>query len=381
VTESQVRALFNQIAEGETVPPRVDTQLLLRRGRARLRWRRACLAGAPVLAAAATAAVILAMAAGPFRVGPGPAAAGGGPAAPRQFNPVTPYVSFGWLPAGESLYSGENRPAQVFLAAGARGGLAQWGLSVYARAQCHLTPPPAVLQCPYQGSYATSARLKITGRAPAVDGHRAFWASSGLVWQYARDGWAALTWPGDAPGAHTPRPAMIRTQHEASKIAGRVRFGAATTPLLFPTRLTGLAAQWQISDVYYVPYAGVLRADSYMLTTRTSRYLRHVGDLGVWTNAPYIELHPVAHHYGTCTPHDPASQNTSGIINGYRVVVKRMPIGGVPQQELCAAHADGFWLSIIEFGARPDIEAASLFRHHVQLLGTNPANWTRHPLN
>ena len=173
---------------------------------------------------------------------------------------------------------------------------------------------------------------------------------------------------------------MIRTQHEAIKIAGHVRFGAATTPLLFPTQLTGLAAQWQISDVYYVPYAGVLRADSYMLTTRTSRYLRHVGDLGVWTNAPYIELHPVRHHYGTCTPHDPASQNTSEIINGYRVVVKRMPIGGVPQQELCAAHADGFWLSIIEFGAHPSIEAASLFRHHVQLLGTNPANWTRHPV-
>jgi len=380
VTESQVRTLFHQIAEGEAGPSRVDTQLLLSRGRARLRWRRACLAGAPVLAAVTTAAVVLAMAAGPFRVGPGPAA-GGGPAAPRQFNPVTPYVSFGWLPAGESLYSGENRPTQVFLAAGPRGGLPQWSLSVYARGQCHFTPPPRALQCPYQGADATSARLKITGSAAAVDGRRAFWASAGLVWQYARDGWATLTWPGYAPGTRAPRQVLVRTHHEAIKIAGRVRYGAATTPLLFPAQLTGLAAQWQISDVYYEPYARVLRADSYMLTTRSSRYLRHVGDLGVWTNAPYIQLHPVGHHYVTCTPHDPASQNTSEIINGYRVVVKRMPIGGVPQQELCAAHADGFWLSIIEFGAHPSIEAASLFRHHVQLLGTNPVNWTRHPLN
>jgi hypothetical protein len=330
-----------------------------------------------VLAAAATAAVVLGMAAGPFRVGPGPAA---GPAAPRQFNPVTPYVSFGWLPAGESLYSGENRPAQVFLAAGARGGLPQWDLNVYARGQCHLTAPSS-LQCPYQGRDATSARFKITRRAPAVDGHGAFWAGAGIVWQYARDGWATLTWPAYPPGARTPRQVVVRTQHEAIKIAGHVRYGAATTPLLFPTRLTGLAAQWQISDVYYVPYARVLRADSYMLTTGTSRYLRHVGDLGVWTNAPYFQLHPVAPHYGTCTPHDPASQNTSETINGYRVVVKRMPIGGVPQQELCAAHAGGFWLSIIEFGARPSIGAASLFRHHLRLLGTNPAGWTRHPLN
>jgi hypothetical protein len=373
VTESQVRTLFNQIAEGEAGPSRVDTQLLLRRGRARLRWRRACLAGAPVLAAATTAAVLLAVAAGPFRVGPGPAAAGG-PAAPRQFNPVIPYVSFGWLPTGASLYSGDNRPTQVFLAA--KG----WWLNVYARGQCHLTPPPGALQCPYQGLDRTAARFKITGRAPAVDGHRAFWATAGLVWQYARDGWAALTWPGSAPGVRTPRQVMIRTQHEAIKIAGHVRYGAATTPLLFPARLTGLTPQWQISDVYYEPYDRVLRADSYMLTTRNSRYLRHVGDLGVWTNAPYIQLHP-APRFGTCTPHDPASQNTSEIINGYRVVVKRMPIGGVPQQELCAAHADGFWLSIIEFGAHPSIEAASLFRHHVRLLGTNPANWTRHPLN
>jgi len=380
VTESQVRTLFNQIAEGEPGPPRVDTQLLLRRGRARLRWRRACLAGAPLLAAATTAAVILATAAGPFRVGPGPAATGSGPAAPRQFNPVIPYVSFGWLPAGESLYSGETRPTQAFLAAGGQGTFPYWGLNVYARGQCHLTPPPGALQCPYQGLDRTSARFKTTGRAPAVDGHRAFWAGAGLVWQYARDGWAALTWPAPAPGVRTPRQVTVTRQREAIKIAGHVRFGAATTPLLFPTRLTSLAPHWQISDVYYEPYARVLRAESYLLTTGTSRYLRHVGDLGVWTNAPYIQIHP-APRGGTCTPHDPASQNTSEIINGYRVVVKRMPIGGVAQQELCAAHADGFWLSIIEFGAHPSIDAASLFRHHVRLLGPNPANWTRHPLS
>ena len=104
MTEPQVRALFNQIADGEAAPSRVDTQLALRRGRARLRWRRACVASAPVLAAAAVAVVALAVAAGPGRPGAGPAATG--PAAPRQFNPLIPYVSFGWLPAGQSLEPG-----------------------------------------------------------------------------------------------------------------------------------------------------------------------------------------------------------------------------------------------------------------------------------
>jgi hypothetical protein len=73
-------------------------------------------------------------------------------------------------------------------------------------------------------------------------------------------------------------------------------------------------------------------------------------------------------------------QVSSEIINGYRVVVKRMTIGGAPQQELCAAHAGGFWLSIIEFGPHPTIDVASLFRQHLRLLGTNPANWTKNPL-
>ncbi|HET7247649.1 MAG TPA: hypothetical protein VFJ07_22765, partial [Streptosporangiaceae bacterium] len=96
--------------------------------------------------------------------------------------------------------------------------------------------------------------------------------------------------------------------------------------------------------------------------------------------APYIQIHPVPPG-GTCTPHDPASNNTSEIINGYRVVVKRMTIGGVPEQQLCAAHADGLWLSIIESGPHPPIDVASLFKHYMRLLGTDPANWTSHPLN
>ena len=351
-----------------------------RRGRARRRGgRRRTAWAAPIAAAAAVALVIgLAVAVSNGLFGTPRPARTAPAAAPRQFNPLIPYVSFGWLPAGESLYSGEVRPAQVFLTAGSTT-FPEWELNVYARGRCRLTGPARGLNCPHQGLDGTTARATFTARAPAVNGHSAFWTGTGLAWQYARDGWAALMWSGSGPTARAPRQHMVRWQRQAVKIAGRLRLDAAI-PLVFPTQFTGLPSQWQISDVYYQPQAGVLRPETYTLTTPTARYLPHIGDLGIWTNAPYVQIHP-APRDGTCTPHDPASNNTSEIINGYRVVVKHMAIGGVPEQELCAAHADGFWFSIIESGPHPPIDVASLFKHHMRLLGTNPAKWTSHPLN
>src|ERR1700689_1614568 len=75
--ESQIRTLFTEIADGDPGPLRVDTRLAPRRGRARLRWQRACAVGTPVLAAAAIAFVTLGMGVGTARhgVGPAPAAA------------------------------------------------------------------------------------------------------------------------------------------------------------------------------------------------------------------------------------------------------------------------------------------------------------------
>src|ERR1700722_1164578 len=76
MTESDVRDLFTQIADGEPGTSQVDAQLARRRGRARLRWRRACTAGTPVLAAAAVLAVVIPAASRPPGHAPGPAARG-----------------------------------------------------------------------------------------------------------------------------------------------------------------------------------------------------------------------------------------------------------------------------------------------------------------
>jgi hypothetical protein len=245
-----------------------------------------------------------------------------------------------------------------------------WTLDVYARGQCHLTGSASGLNCP------GSSTLPIRQRAPDVAGHRAFWYSPGLVWQYARGGWAVLGIP--APNLS----AVLHSKElagQALKIARNVRYGMPTR-LVFPARFSGLPSQWQVHNIsYYVPDGGLLRADDYMLTTGSSRFHPRVGDLGVWTDAAYIMVHP-APRKGTCSPHDPATKNTSEIINGYRVVLKRFHIGGLPVQELCGAHADGLWFDIQVFGAHPSIDVATLFKDHMRLLGTNPANWTRNPI-
>jgi hypothetical protein len=207
-----------------------------------------------------------------------------------------------------------------------------------------------------------------------VSGHYAFWAGTDLVWQYARGGWAVLN-------IAVPDFSALRrdkaTQREAIRIAGHLRFGATTPALVYPAQLTGLTSQWRISDMYYVAGSTSLHADTYMLATAASRFYPHVGDQGVWTNAPYVQIHP-SPRTGTCSPHDPSTRNTSEIINGYRVVVKRSSAGGLPEQQVCAARADGLWVSIIEFGRHPAIGVTSLFRH-LRLFGTHLANWTRNP--
>ena len=363
MSESQIRALFAQIADAEPVPSRVDVQLARRRGRVRLRWRRACVAGGSVLAVAAVTA--LAVGVGLVRPGPGPEATG--PTAPRQFSPLVPYVSFGWLPAGESLGQGGIRPTESYMAAGPQGE-PEWTLGVYARGQCHLTGSAGGLSCP------GSSTLPIRQRAPDVAGHRAFWYSPGLVWQYARGGWAVLGIPAGNLSAVLHSKELAG---QALKIARNVRYGVPTQ-LVFLAQFSGLPNHWQVHNIsYYVPDSGLLRADQYMLTTGSSHFHPRVGDTGVWTDAPYIMVHP-APRKGTCSPQDRGSKRT--IIDGYRVVLKRYHLGSLPVQELCGAHADGLWFDIQVFGTHPSINVVALFRDHMRLLGTNPANWTTTPV-
>jgi len=368
--ESQVRALLAEIADGgEAALSQVDVQLARRRGRARLRWRRACMAGTSVLAAVVVAALVVGVL--PGRPGSGPPA---GPAAPRQFNPLVPYLSFGWLPAGDSLLAGGVRPEATYLTAGRTiDAPSTWDLVVYAAGQCHLTGPARELKCSTPALEGLTAR--ITGRAPAVGGHRAFWAGPYLVWPYARGGWAGLLLPISYGSPKLSDAAKRKAaERDAVKIADHVRYGAATPPLVFAAQLTRLPSRWRVSSVYYVPDAGVLRASRFALGTGTPD-LGADGGLEYQTNLPYFSVtDPVASRRSFC------GKSASEIINGYWVVVTHQVAGTASRQNLCAASADGLALYISEFGAHPPINIASLFRDHLRLLGANPANWTRKPI-
>jgi hypothetical protein len=378
--ECQVRALFTEIASSEPGYSQVDTQLAHRRGRARLRWHRACVAGAPALAAAAVAAVALAVsAAGPARPGPGPVSAG--PSAPRQFSPLDPYVSFGWLPAGISLVEGATSRQTVGLTAARKLDFPlSWTVSVDAAGKCRLVgpvkrpgwPPARELRCSTPDQQGGG--IPIAGRAPAVRGHRAFWAGPLLVWQYARNGWAELSMPlvrGDSAKLQAER-------RDAVKIASEIRYGAATPPLLFPVQLTGLPSRWQVTSLTYQPDAGVLRVGTYALGTGRPD-LGADGSLQYQTGLPYVLVDPAGPHTDRC----PAGQrgSTSEIINGYRVVEDQQPSGTLVRHDLCAADANGLSLYISEFGAHPAISLADLFGHHMRLLGRHPADWTKSPIS
>jgi len=368
--ESQVRALFMEIADGEPDPPRVDTELAHRRGRARLRWRRASLAGTPVLAAAAVVAIVVAGA--PFRPGTGPVA--GGPTAPRQFSPLVPYLSFGWLPAGNSLVWGGTSRQDVWVTGAHKlESPISWSVSVDAAGKCHLTARATELSC------STTAQkgnpIKITGRAPAVRGQRAYWAGPYLVWQYARNGWAELLLPEEYRGSpRKPVYLLPIYRREAVKIAAHIRYGAATPPLLFPVQLTHLPSRWRVTSLTYLPYAGVLRVRTYSLGAGPPN-LGADGGLVYETGLPWFTIDPATRRTNRCyaEPH----RSIREIINGYRVVVTHQPFGRL---DLCAGNADGLSLYILEFGPHPAFSTADIFGHHMRLLGANPANWTRKPI-
>jgi hypothetical protein len=380
--ETRIRALFNEVASGEPIPSRVDTQLAHHRGRVRLRWRRAGVATAPVLAAAAVVAVIISVGAIPFRPSSGQPAAGA--AAPRQFSPLDPFVSFGWLPAGNKLVAGSTGGKRIGLVAGPKlHANSEWSLTVYAAGQCHLTAAARDLSCadPY---LLGPDQAKITGRAPAVQGHRAFWSDSLLVWQYGRGGWArlGLPYPNDIRARRTPA-AFAAAQRDAVKIAGHTRFGVATAPLVFPAQLTGLPRQWHVSSVYYLPADGVLRASMYALNADAAAgALAFDGGLTFQDNLPWIGIDPLTSPHNPCAfyPHRDGYVSTREVINGYRVIVSSMPDGNYPSQQACAGSAQGLSVFIAERGPHPAISAASLFGQHLRLLGPNPANWTSKPI-
>lgn len=363
--EERARALLELAADTDAPPSRVDIGLARSHGHARLRWRLASLVSAPVLLVVAVilAAVVPFGGSGhavSYRTGP---LAAGRVTPPRQFNPLIPYVAFGWLPSGESLDGGQLGSATAYLTAGPSNA---WALTVYAAGHCDRTSQQLLRKLrqhrqPELNCGATSSSgwaADVISVAPSVDGHLAFWTTKrgSLVWEYARGSWAVLVGPRGR--------AAIR---DAVKVADHIRYAVATRPSIeFPVQLTGLPATWRIAATYFVADTGVLRASQYSLA-------------GTGQSAPNFTSDPATRR-SSCYFYP--GESVRRTIHGYRVTVNYLKAvrGNPPVQQVCAADADGLAIFISTYGSHAAPNAITIFAHHLRVLGTNPANWTTKPL-
>jgi hypothetical protein len=332
----------------------------------RLRWRRVCIAGTPVLAAAVVAAAVLAVTAAPVGPGsrPGPATSGPGPAvAPGRFNPLTPSASFGWLPVGQSpIYAIAGR-AEIWQSAGPNPNAVPWVLEVFAVGRCKLSAPANVLNClGDQGNLTT----RLIRPAPNVRGHRAFWAHTGsgyhtLAWQYAPGGWAVLR--------IYPVRQSVTWRQVAVKVADHIRHGLhAAPPLAFATQLTQVPASWQVSSVEFRTHGTVSQAFQYEVHPGGGFGPSRIPIYTVDTELAALRI--------PCQTF-PHGESAREVINGYRVIISHLsPF----RQELCAANADGLLVRIDGMGLGRAVNVVGLFAHHLRLLGPNPARWARKPV-
>jgi hypothetical protein len=365
--ETSVGALLELAAAATEEPPsRVDVELARSRGRRKLWWRRASLAGA---SAAAVVAVAVAAVAVP---GSHVAAPGRGKApeahaqiiVPRQFSLVSPYAAFGWLPPGDSLDGGTLSPTNVYLTAGPGPS---WALTVFSPGFCNLTSVQVLRQLGRHmhpqivcsDSDSGSVYPVTTVAAAQVDGHTAFWTAKHvyLIWQYAHGAWASL------------EPSRSAAAGTAIKVASEVSYGTVGSPVEYPAQLVNMPAGWTIAYVHFAADSGVLRASEYQLT-----------GTGPGADSPAMTTDP-ATPASSCYYY-PGGQSTRQTINGYQVTVNHLPApkGSVPTQQVCAPDADGLMVFVSTYGRHASPNAISIFRRHLRLLGTNPAGWTTEPL-
>jgi hypothetical protein len=409
--ESGVRALLDQVAADELPPVAVSIGMATSRGRRELRWRRISMAGLPPLAAAAAVVGIVAV----VSHGAGNGHAGNGssrPAAPaaswsmtprapvtpvREFSPLRPYATFGWLPPGYSISGhlpsdqnvgtadfpdGMTTDADQLVAVDtAAQGTKYVMLNVAAAGNCKLK---AARHKPTLNCYNGMVFMTLAGPAPRVDSLPAYWDTSGnLAWEYAPHSWAQLivNLPG-AGGTSAPTGPSAIPQSAAGRaievrIASGVNFGGTATRPVFPFQLTGVAAGWSVLPDGQSAY-GTL--DNRLVFTG-------------------IALGPAADRDALSVTVQPAGEPDSGCVleagesyvtvDGTRAVLSSTANTGKDYQYLCVGDVHGLQVQIgLELTVEGsndvpvpgDYASAVAVFSHLKLLGPSPANWTTNPL-
>jgi hypothetical protein len=362
--EQALAELFDQQASEPLPAAGASIALAARVGRGQRRRRRILAVGTPVLAVAAVLAIAVAAALSPTATPPPPAQhrkPHSLPVAPRQFNSLVPYVSFGWLPPGaEQTSSTDGRTFTYLAVVGPRSD--SWRLAVYARGVCTIR---VRLEC----RDLTSRQAPPVGRGGhEIDGFPAYWyGPSLLIFEYARGGWASLSKLGQNyhPG---------QTRATALHIARTLRFGGPATPVRFPAQLTHLPSGWAVRDVI----------SSY---SRTGPLAFEFGIArGSRLNEPWTSTNDIPEFTIQRASLDPAGcyftpgESEQIALAGHQVTITRKPAGVEPaEQDLCAANVNGLAVEILTAGNHPPIDVTALFAR-LRLLGPDPARWTTKPI-
>jgi hypothetical protein len=430
MNENSMRALLDQVADDVLPPVRVDVPMITRRGRRSLWWRRVYLPGLAPIAAAAAVALVAALGAaaggGGGRHHPGRP---GGPArhalmpVPRQFGPLQPFVSFGWLPAGFTP-DGLAQPAgsNVTLAAAAPSADGRTlALTLNAAGACRLTGKETfkrpqrgqdstrwvTLSYPHSLNCGGGLGLPIRAEVAPVGGGPAYQGPDGdLIWEFGTDAWAQLmpsfspymthedasravrTWLSFPPIPQLrPRRAGAPVWHQSAAswnalrtVAERLRYAARDIAApLYGFRIAVLPTGWRVSAP-----AGLQRLGGKIASSSWSA--GPADDPGalsvsVWPAAGSSPL--------TCNYID--GQSSYVTLDGAQAVLRTIDQAGKHWQSLCGPDIDGMQILIaldlnipgtsdkpLPGGSKAG-NALTVFGH-LTLLGPNVARWTTRPL-
>lgn len=321
-------------------------------------------------------------------------------ATPRQFNPLVPFADFGWLPPGSgAAHSGDVVAGQMWRSAEHLMTGPDTTLSVFAVGMCAWTRQYPVtgqiLTCAPKGAApGEAAVIRVTGRAPDVNGRPAYWGAGGqlaggitsqpvrpmIAIQYARGGWALLQYP---------------LRKYALRMARTARFGLHS-PVQFGAQLRDGLPQWRVSFVSFTQdlsafaeferefSVGRNDSEGFEGDSLIIGDSRQPGDL-IQPGSPWLLVFRQPPRLASSCPFN-AARNPSLLINGYRVAVRTtrgVPPTGGPfgwYQDVCTADADGLFVEVIVAGTHPPLTAVKIFRR-LKLLGPDPVRWTTQPLH
>ncbi|HUB40262.1 MAG TPA: hypothetical protein VMA72_15535 [Streptosporangiaceae bacterium] len=343
------------------------------------RRRRLRAIGTPALAAVAVAAIAISSISLP-RSHDAAQQQRGAAATARHFSALSPYATFGWLPAKEPVVPG-HKEALAQLGTGMGGVISwnledlssgPWQLKVYAVGECQQAG--GQLQCAKSLEQDPCALARESPALP-VNGHQTFWlAGSGtqcLNWEYAPGGWATLYHYNEIrPG----KQLVLR-------IASAIRFGGHQPSFKFAAQLRNLPGKWRVVFASFGVRNGTLQAGGFKIAEGSS------------ATGVEIDMTPANAKHNRCERLP--TKRTALLcreINGYYVNYLKPPkltTPSCPPGKICATPIDfvHIWASDAD-GWNVDLMAGT--RHfgllfpvfeHMTVFGRNPATWTTKPIS